>query len=61
MLNMSQQLSRDTIEDLIRKISDEYDGVVAVFLFGSLAEDKWTDSSDLDVEIILESAGELAS
>ena len=56
MLNMSQPLSKDTIEDVIKKISDEYDGVVAVFLFGSFAEDKWTDSCDLDVEIILESA-----
>ena len=53
---ITQPLPRNIIGDLTRKIETNYDQVVAVFLFGSIAEGTWTDSSDLDVEVILNSA-----
>ena len=53
---ITQPLPRNTIGDLIRKIKTNYGEVMAVFLFGSIAEGTWTDSSDLDVGVIIDSA-----
>ena len=44
------------VEKIVRKIKARYDGVIAAFLFGSLAEANCVESSDLELEIVLESA-----
>ena len=56
MFNAPCPLSRNTVRNLTEKIRNDYDDVVAVFLFGSFAEGTWTSSSDLDVEVVLSSA-----
>ena len=40
---------------LVERIRDEYGDVVSIFFFGSAADGTWTNSSDLDVEVIIDS------
>ena len=51
-----QPLPRNMIADLVRKVKTNYKEVVSIFLFGSIAEGTWTNSSDLDVEVIVDFA-----
>ncbi len=50
-----QPLPRNMIGGLVRKVQTNYRGVVSIFLFGSIAEGTWSNSSDLDVGVIVDS------
>ena len=50
----NRRVTREEIEDHIRAVVDEFDGIVSMYLFGSYAEAREHAESDVDVGVLLD-------